>query len=395
MAQVQGTSDARFAKVRDLFQSFLDSGAELGASLCVNLGGTTVMDIWGGYADAARTRPWEEDTITCIWSSSKTVTALAVLVCIDRGLLDPAEKVAKYWPEFGANGKANVEVRHLLSHAAGLSGWQEAVTVEDACDLEKSSKLLEQQAPWWEPGTAIGYHALTMRTLLAELVRRVTGIPFKDFVAKELAGPANADFQYGAKKEDWQRIAQIIPPPAPKPGDPVPEMFKDPSSIGFRTLAINPGMPAEGANSDLWRGSVLPAANGFSNARALVRLLSPLSLQDERVLSSKTREQIFVTQQHGTDLVTGMHVKFGLGFGLSAPGTPFENLPEGKVASWGGWGGSQVIVDVENGLTIAYVMNKMENAGLGQKRDDEEKMGMGNERTNSYVNAIYKALVVE
>ena len=234
-----------------------------------------------------------------------------------------------------------------------------------------------------------------MRTLLAELVRRVTSTPFKDFVAKELAGLANADFQYGANKEDWQRIAQIIPPPAPKPEDPMPEMFKDPSSMGFRTLAINPGMSAEGTNSDLWRGSVLPAANGFSNARALVRLLSPLSLQDERVLSSKTREQIFVTQQHGTDLVTGMHVKFGLGFGLSAPGTPFENLPEGKVASWGGWGGSQVIVDVENGLTIAYVMNKMENAGLGQKGEKEEKMGMGNQRTNGYVNAIYQALAAK
>ncbi|CAE7030560.1 hypothetical protein PTNB73_05440 [Pyrenophora teres f. teres] len=432
MAQVQGTNDPRFAKVRDLFQTFLDSGSELGASVCVNINGTqscqqasqvarqnwtltvrikldllsptyllvgnsdgtNVVDIWGGYANAAQTQPWEKDTVTCVWSSSKTITALAALVCIDRGLLDPTEKVTKYWPEFGVNGKQNVEVRHVLSHAAGLSGWQEAVTIEDVCNFEKSTKLLEQQAPWWEPGTAMGYHALTMGHLLAELVRRVTGVSLQDFVTRELAGPLNADFQYGAKKEDWQRVAQIIPPPSFKPED-VPAMFKDQSSFGFRTLATNPGLNAEDANGELWRGSVVPAANGFSNARALVRLLAPLSLQDESVLSLKTLEKIFVTQQHGTDLVMGAPVKFGLGFGLSAPATMFENLPEGRVASWGGWGGSQAIVDLENRMTISYVMNKMDNAGFGQNTEEGEKMGMGNPRTNAFVKAIYEALEVK
>ncbi|EDU43362.1 AmpC Beta-lactamase class C [Pyrenophora tritici-repentis] len=391
MAQVQGTTSPRFAKVHSLFQSFLDSGSELGASICVNIDGTDVVDLWGGYADAARSQRWEKDTITCVWSSSKTITALATLVCIDRGLLDPTEKVVKYWPEFGVNGKQNVEVRHLLSHAAGLSGWQEAVTVEDICNLEKATKLLEQQAPWWEPGSAMGYHAMTMGHLLAELVRRVTGVPFQDFVLKELAGPLNADFRYGVKKEDLGRVAQIIPPPPLKPEE-VPEIFKDPSSLGFRTLAINPGMNAEDANGELWRISVVPAANGFSNARGLVRLLSPLSLQDESVLSQKTAEKIFVMQQQGNDIVMGAPVKFGLGFGLSAPETIFENLPEGRVASWGGWGGSQVIVDLENQMTISYVMNKMENAGMGQIREEGEKRGMGNQRTNAFVKAIYEAL---
>ena len=131
MAKVQGTCDPRFAKVKSVFQSYLDSGEELGASICVNLDGKEVVDLWGGYADEARTRPWEKDTITCIWSSSKTICALAALMCIDRGLLDPNEKVCKYWPEFAANGKEGVEVRHFLSHASGVSGWEEAVTIED------------------------------------------------------------------------------------------------------------------------------------------------------------------------------------------------------------------------------------------------------------------------
>ncbi|RMZ73019.1 beta-lactamase [Pyrenophora seminiperda CCB06] len=393
MAQVQGTCEPRFAKVRELFQSYLDSGDELGASLCVNVGGTSVLDLWGGYADAARSRAWEKDTITCVWSSSKNVVALAALVCISRGLLDPAEKVATYWPEFGVNGKEKVEVRHLLSHAAGLSGWQEATTFEDVCDLEKSTKLLEQQAPWWEPGTASGYHALTMGHLLAGLIRRVTGSSFQDFVTKELTGPLAADFQFGAKKEDWQRIAQIIPPPERDPNAPIPEQFKDPNNIAFKTVAVNPGLSAEHANTELWRNSVIPAANGFSNARGIVSLLSAISLQDERFVSPKTVEQIFVPQQFGTDLVLPARVRFGLGFALSTEGTPFENLPEGKVASWGGWGGSQFIMDVDRGVTIGYVMNKMEDAGLGQQvKTQGGKMGAGNERTNAYVNAIYEAL---
>jgi len=213
MAKVQGICDPRFTAVKDLFQSYLDSGEELGASICVNLDGKDVVDIWGGYADEAHTRSWEKDTVTCIWSSTKTVCALAALVCIDRGLLDPYEKVSKYWPEFAANGKEGVEVRHFLSHASGVSGWEEPITLEDMCDIEKSTKLLEQQAPWWEPGKATGYHAWTMGHLIGELVRRVTGKPIQQFITDELARPLTADFQLGIPEKEWNRVADIIPPP--------------------------------------------------------------------------------------------------------------------------------------------------------------------------------------
>ncbi|KAI4636334.1 hypothetical protein J4E83_001288 [Alternaria metachromatica] len=390
MAKVQGTCDPRFAKVKSVFQSYLDSGEELGASICVNLDGKEVVDLWGGYADEARTRPWEKDTITCIWSSSKTICALAALVCIDRGLLDPNEKVCKYWPEFAANGKEGVEVRHFLSHASGLSGWEETVTIEDVCDVEKSTKLLEQQAPWWEPGTASGYHGLTMGHLLGELIRRVTGKPMQEFIAEELSRPLAADFQLGVPEKEWHRVADIIPPPQHQEN--MEGMALDTKSLMFKSMGINPGMDADWANQPVWRGSVVGAANGYSNARALVRLMSVISLGNPSFLSGKTLDQIFSTQQHAEkDLVIPMNVRLGLGFGLPAEGSIMADLPLGRAATWGGWGGSRVIADADRKMTFGYVMNKMDAAGLGQTNENG-KGGMGNPRTSKFIATVYEAL---
>lgn len=397
-AQVQGTCDPRFQKVKALIQSYLDTSEELGFSLCVNVDGTDVLDLWGGYADTAKTKPWEKDTITCIWSTTKLVAALALLVCIDRGLLDPNEKVYKYWPEFAANGKERVEVRHVLSHATGLSGWQDDLTLEDIGDMKKSTDMLAQQSPWWEPGTKNGYHAFTMGHLIAALIERVTNLPIDQFLKQEITSPLGADFQFGAKEEDWHRVADIVPPPPMTDFSKIPPAFTDPTSIGFRTLMRNPGLDATIANKPSWRKYVIPAGNGYSNARALARILSPVSLSSPEnpasFLSPETIQKIFTTQQHGTDLVTNVPVRFGLGFALPAAGSINENLPEGRVGSWGGWGGSQAIVDADRKTTIVYVMNKMENAGMGQG-EEGQKMGMGNYRQRRYLAAIYEALGVQ
>ncbi|HEY8761957.1 MAG TPA: serine hydrolase domain-containing protein, partial [Candidatus Dormibacteraeota bacterium] len=183
MAEVQGTCDARFASVRSAFEEQLESGEELGASIAIVVDGAPVVDMWGGWSDPERTRPWEKDTITNVWSTTKTMTALAALVLVDRGELDVHEKVAKYWPEFGANGKQDIEVRHLLSHTSGVSGWAQPVVVEDLYDWEKSTAMLAAQAPWWEPGTASGYHALNQGHLVGEVVRRITGRTLGAFFA--------------------------------------------------------------------------------------------------------------------------------------------------------------------------------------------------------------------
>ena len=169
--EIGGIADARFAPVRAALKEQLASGNELGASIAVDVDGEMVVDIWGGWRDAQRRSPWERDTITNVWSTTKTVTALAALVLVDRGLLDPYAPVARYWPEFAAHGKDAVEVRHLLSHTSGVSGWDPPFTLADLYDLKTSTDRLAGQAPWWEPGTASGYHAQNYGHLVGEWAR--------------------------------------------------------------------------------------------------------------------------------------------------------------------------------------------------------------------------------
>ncbi|KAF2124526.1 beta-lactamase [Dothidotthia symphoricarpi CBS 119687] len=385
MAKVSGTCDARFKEVEALFQANLDSGEELGASIVVNIAGKNVVDIWGGHADTDKTRAWEENTITNIWSSSKTVLSLAALVLIDRGLLDPNEKVSKYWPEFGANGKQDIEVRHLLSHTSGVSGWDEKMTLEELYDAPKAAALLAKQAPWWTPGTASGYHSVSMGHLVGEVIKRVTGKPVEQFIRDELAGPLGADFQLGAAEADWHRVADVLPPPPPEDLSIMPAGLADPSSVVSRTL-LNPLMDAAVANTPAWRRAVAAAVNGHSNARGLARLLSNISLNgsaSDALLKAETVDLIFREQANGVDFVLGQHMRFGIGFALSSKGTAMDWLPGGKVCVWGGWGGSIVVCDVERGITITYVMNRMVDTLYGSGRAAD------------YVQGVYRGLGVD
>src|SRR6516162_3707492 len=192
---VSGTCDARFNSVREALETNLSSGEELGASITVNLDGQNLVDIWGGWRDQARTQVWDEDTIVNVWSTTKTVTSLAVLMLVSRGQVDVHAPVARYWPEFAAAGKERIEVRHLMSHTSGVSGLDQPATIEDLYDWDRSTSRMASQSPWWEPGAASGYHAANFGHLLGEVLRRITGRTLKAFVAEELAGPLDADFQ--------------------------------------------------------------------------------------------------------------------------------------------------------------------------------------------------------
>src|SRR4051812_4907320 len=150
-----------FARVRDLFEQNLDDGTDLGAAFCVTVDDRVVVDLWGGFADEARTRPWRADTIVGVYSTTKTMTALTALLVADRGELDFGAPVARYWPEFAAGGKAEVTVAQLMSHSAGLCGWRESITRDDLYDWAKVTGLLAAQEPYWAPGTRSGYHAMT------------------------------------------------------------------------------------------------------------------------------------------------------------------------------------------------------------------------------------------
>src|SRR5438270_1814949 len=214
-AALGGTCSARFDPVRELFAAKLESGEDLGSSLAVNIDGAMVVDLWGGWADEARTAPWTENTIANVFSTTKTMTALAALALVDRGELDLDATVSKYWPEFAARGKAGIKVCQLLSHTSGVSGWDQPVTIDDVYDWDRSTAMLAAQAPWWEPGTGSGYHALTYGHLIGEVIRRITGQRLGEFFAAHIARPLGADFHIGLPPSEFHRVANLGPPSPP------------------------------------------------------------------------------------------------------------------------------------------------------------------------------------
>jgi CubicO group peptidase (beta-lactamase class C family) len=378
MTELLGKCDDRFDGVRAALARNLDSGEELGASLVLDIDGEIVVDLWGGFRDEARTVPWSEQTITNVWSTTKTVTSLAALMLVDRGELDVDAPVARYWPEFAAQGKQDVLVRHVMSHASGVSGLEQPAVVEDLYDWPRATSRMAAQAPWWPPGTASGYHALNYGHLVGEVVRRISGKTLKQFVAEEIAGPLGADFQIGAPESDWDRIADVVPPP-PLPFD---LAALDPDSPVVKTLT-GPPVAAEVANTPGWRRADLGAVNGHGNARSVARVLSVVARGGEvdgvRLLGQDTIDLIFREQQNGIDLVLGVPLRFGIGYGLPQRDI-LPWIPDERICYWGGWGGSMIVMDVGRRTTISYMMNQM-GPGI-----------IGSDRSTEYGHAIYDAL---
>ncbi len=372
MAEVHGSCDDRFEGVRAALAQHLDAD-EVGASIAVDLDGETVVDLWGGFRDEARTTPWTQDTIVNVWSTTKCVLSLAALMLVGQGELDLDAPVGDYWPEFSAKGKKDVLVRHVMSHTSGVPAWEPPFSVRDMYDWESATERLALQRPWWEPGTASGYHAAAQGFLVGELVRRITGMTFQRFVDEEIARPLRADFQIGARLDDWSRIASLVAPPRPDVGPDV-----DPTSIAVRTFTA-PTMSVKATESPEWRAADLGALNGHANARGVVQVLRRLTLGGGNLLSPKTIDRIFEVQADGVDLVLEAPFRFGIGYALTpTPSVPY--LPEGRVAWWGGWGGSMAVLDLDRRLTISYVMNRMAS-GL-----------LGSERSEAYIRAVYAAL---
>lgn len=366
MAEIHGTCDPRFEEMREILSANIDSGADVGASVAVVHRGEMVVDIWGGWSDPARTVEWGRDTITNVWSSTKTQMALCALILADRGRLDLDAPVSSYWPEFGANGKENVLVRHLLSHTSGVSGWAQPVDVADLYDWEKSTSMLAHQEPWWEPGTQSGYHALNQGHLVGEVIRRITGKKLGEFYRDEVAGPLGLDFHIGLAESDFGRVSNVIPPP-PLPVD---MTQLDPNSIIVKTFT-GPAPSAETSWTPEWRRADIGAANGHGNARSLAWSQSAISnggvVKGQRLLSSSTIDRIFDVQAEGLDQVLMVPVTFGIGYAL--PNDTVPHLPRDRRACfWGGWGGSSVVNDLDLDLTVVYVMNNMLEGLVGDHR---------------------------
>ena len=360
---VQGLAHDRFDGVRGVFEGNLTSGQDLGASFCAMAHGEVLVDLWGGWADPEKARPWTKDTLVNVYSTTKTMTALTALLIADRGELDFDAPVAKYWPEFAANGKADVKVSHLMSHSAGLSGWKEPLAKDDIYDWEKVTSLLAAQAPFWEPGTASGYHALTQGYLVGEVIRRITGKTIGTVFREEIAGPIGADFHIGLPASEDGRVAELIPPP---PGQAIGE---GEGGELLKNMASNPGIDVSETKTRAWRGAEIPAAGGTGNARSVALCQSILSnggaAGGKQIMSEAGCRKALEPQIEGIDLIFGTQARFGLGYGLSGGIVP---LPGPNCLFWGGYGGSMVINDLDKGTTVAYAMNKMAGTTTGDVR---------------------------
>ncbi len=278
---IPGRCDPRFERVREQFLREFSAGNEVGAAVCVTLEGETVVELWGGHQDRQRTRPWERDTLVNVYSTTKGITAIALHRLVDEGAVDLDAPVARYWPEFAQAGKERLPVRHLLSHEAGLAAVRKPLPVDALYDWRLMCEVLAEQAPWWEPGTQHGYHALTYGWLVGEVIRRVRGKSVGQVVREEIARPLGAEFEIGFGPELDARVAPLLQGPihAGPDGRPAFDLFaavrQEPEGLLARVFANPPILDGKFVNSREWRAAEIPAANGHTNARALARSYAP------------------------------------------------------------------------------------------------------------------------
>ena len=361
---IEGMCDPRFERVREAFAENFARRGDVGAAVAVTIDGRPVIDLWGGYADKQRTRPWTRDTIVNVYSATKGVAATCLNRLIDQGRVDLDAPVARYWPEFAQAGKERIPVRWLLSHRAGLPAVSKPLAPDALLRWDVMTAALAEQEPWWEPGTRHGYHALTFGYLVGEVVRRVDGRSLGAYCREEIAAPLGADFHIGLDARHDARCAEMIAPMPPVPGAPhaIPAAAPDPNSMAAKAMNNPAGaMRMSTVNSRAWRGAEVPAANGHTNARALARIYGALARGGEvdgvRVLSPAQIERCLTIESDGIDAVVGVPMRFGLGFRITQPAARYG--PNPRTFGHTGAGGSLGFADLDAKLGFAYTMNQM------------------------------------
>jgi CubicO group peptidase (beta-lactamase class C family) len=358
---VQGECHPRFAPVRDAFAANLRDCDEIGAAVAVIVDGETVVDLWGGHADVARTRPWERDTIVNVYSCTKGMTALCAHRLVSEGRLDLDAPVARYWPEFAQAGKDAIPVRWLLGHRAGLAAVRPVLPGEALYDWDAMCAALAAETPWWEPGTAHGYHAVTFGWLVGEVVRRITGKSLGTYFRDEVAQPLGLDFHIGVPEPEHARCAEMTGIPLPSTEEQMglaAAIMSDPESIAARAF-MNPPSIALGVNHAAWRSAEIPGANGHAGARDLARVYGTLARGGDRILDAAGIARCAEEQSHGADKVLPITTRFGLGFMLPQDRPDARFGPSRRAFGHPGAGGSVGFADPESRVGFGYVMNRM------------------------------------
>ncbi len=356
---ISGSVAHGFEPVRAAFEANFARRGEVGAAVHVLIDGEPVVDLWGGAADAAGTRPWVPDALVNVWSATKGWLALAMHMLAERGLLDFDAPVARYWPEFARHGKDRVLVKHILTHTAGLPAPSVKVPDDAVYDWEAMIHSLEQSELFWEPGTKCGYHAATFGWLNGEVLRRLTGMSVGGFLRSQIAAPLKADVYIGLSPAEAGRTADTVPP-----GRLGRWLFRLGTALGGRASALafgNPPRPPGVVNTLRWRAAEIPSSNGHASARGLARVYAPLATggtwNGVNLLSQTGVDQACQEQVHAKDVVIGVQVRRTLGFMLPEPelGDPRPLTAVGHP----GMGGSIGFADPPRHLAMGYVMNKM------------------------------------
>jgi CubicO group peptidase (beta-lactamase class C family) len=361
---IEGACEPRFKRVKDAFAANFETTNEVGASVAMYIDGKLVVDLWGGHADKARTKPWTRDTLVNVYSTTKGLAAMCAHRLVDQGKLDLDAPVAKYWPEFAQAGKDKLPVRYLLSHRAGLPAIRNTLPPEALYDWKIMTDALAAQEPWWVPGTKHGYHAITYGWLVGEVVRRASGKTLGTYFRDEIVTPLGLDAHIGLDPKHDSRTSNIIPSPPPGPGEvnPLAALMADPESITFKAI-MNPGavLAPDVVNSRAWRGMELPSANGHATARSIAKAYAALARGGEidgyRVLTPGSITRCYTEQSFGMDEVLKQSTRVGLGFMLSQPGV--EMGPNPHTFGHPGAGGSLGFADPTAKVGFGYTMNQM------------------------------------
>ena len=370
-ATVHGFVAPGFEAVADAMRRNFAKNHEVGAACCVHLRGEKVVDIWAGTKDPQTGSPWEEDTLAIVFSSTKGVTAIVQNLLLQRGQLDLAAPIARYWPEFAAAGKRDIPVEQILAHRAGIPIVDSEPTLEQVLAWDPIIEAIARQRPAWEPGEKHGYHVRTFGWVNGEIVRRISGRSFGRFLADEITGPLDANFFVGLPEEKEACVARLIPPPEPE--DPrtraAIEKFMGPATVLGRALR---GPSDLFHYDDMWNTRALhaaemPSSNGITSARGLSRIYASCvgEIGGARTLSDESVRRAIRVRSRGPDAVLQVPSVFGLGFARGE----FLN-PEAGQDAFGhpGAGGSLGFADPANGLAFAYVMNRMQTGVTGDPR---------------------------
>lgn len=374
--EIAGTCDARFAPVAEAFRENAAQRGELGAAVAVLAEGRPVVELWCGWADAARTRPWQRDTLVDVFSVGKALAALCVLTLVSRGKLELDEPVVRRWPEFGAEGKEAITVREVLSHQSGLAAITRELPEGSLYDWAEVTRALAEQQPWWTPGSAHGYHVHTFGFLVGELVLRVADERIGTFLSREISETLGVELSFGLARSKRHRRAEYVfdLEQVARGGQRAP--FD--TQLRQRAYLNPPGATGIGTvNTAAWQDAELPSANLHAGALAIARVYDALISDTQPLIDPAVLEQATAEAVAGEDLVLRRPSRFGLGFQLTQPERPLGPNPE----SFGhfGTGGSLGFADPEARVAFAYVMNR----GGGQWQDP---------RNRALIDAVYASL---